>query len=101
MFNLGIAHLYGYGVPRRSPDLAAGWFAASGLPEGMVAVAMHRRAVGNPEEATAWDRRARVLGYGSGWRGRARDATGSGGSGGVSLNSAWPLRAGQPLPPRW
>jgi len=101
MFNLGIAHLYGYGVPRRDPDLAAEWFGASGLPEGMVCVGMHKRANGNVEDAKVWETRARTLGYGSTWRQKARKTTGSGGVGGVELNLKWPPLSDGTLPPTW
>ena len=103
MYNLGIAHLYGYGVPRRDPDLAAEWFEASGLPEGMAAVAMHRDWMGRPEEAARWRERASRLGFGTPWRKPAREATGTGGAGGVDLHSNWEkhITANEPRPPRW
>ena len=62
MFNLGIAHLYGYGVEQRDIGLAAAWFEASGLPEGLVAKAMHSRAIGREAEATGFEERAKVRG---------------------------------------
>ena len=101
MYNLGIAHLYGLGVARRDPDLAAQWFEACGLPEGMFVVAMHRRASGKHEEAKEWEERASKLGFGKSWRKLARDRTGSGGVGGVNLHSAWDrhLQPGQEGPP--
>jgi hypothetical protein len=95
MFNLGISHLYGYGRTdgRRDPDLAAEWFEASGLPEGLFAKSLHASSVGRKEEAEMWRSRASLLGFGSSWRKHARERTGSGGSSGAKLNLKWP-----PLP---
>jgi len=104
MFNLGIAHLYGYGVAKRDPDLAAEWFGTSGLPEGMVCVGMYRRAKGDvdgADGAAVWEERARKLGYGSTWRQDARKRTGSGGVGGVEMNLKWPPMADGSVPPTW
>ena len=89
-YNLGVAHLYGHGVTRRDPALAAEWFAASGLPEGLHAVALHHAARGATRGASKWRAHAMRLGYGSPWRVQAREATGSGGAAGVALYSAWP-----------
>lgn len=55
MYNLGVAHLYGFGVSARDPDLATEWFIASGLPEGMHVAAMARRRAGFPAEADEWE----------------------------------------------
>lgn len=102
MYNLGVALLYGFG-DERQPDLAANWFAASGLPEGMAAVAMHRDAKGLKEEAEAWRQRATRLGFGTFWREKARMFTGAGGVPNVDLHSNWEKHAppGYPVPPRW
>ena len=115
-YNLGVAHLFetsahGRRLPGRADDarapwpesqraeaealessaeLAASWFARSGLPEGLHAVALHHRARGRAAEASRWDDKARTLGFGTPWREPARERTGSGGAGGVSLYSAWP-----------
>ncbi len=93
MFNLGIAHLYGYGYPdsKRDMNLAGEWFEASGLPEGLFIRSMHLDALGKNREAEMYRRRAALLGYGSPWRKAAREQTGSGGAGGVSLNLPWPI----------
>jgi len=89
-YNLGVAHLFGHGLPAADPAAAAAWFEKSGLPEGFDAVALHHEANGRREEAEAWAARARRLGGGAPWRKGARERTGTGGAGGVSLHSAWP-----------
>lgn len=93
MFNLGIAHLYGYGYPKddRNMNLAGEWFEASGLPEGLFVRSMHLNALGKFKEAEEFARRAALMGYGSSWRKAAREHTGSGGAGGVKLNLPWPV----------
>ena len=116
MYNLGVAHLYGHGVARRNADVAAAWFEASGLPEGMYAVALHRRAAAiaaagagtTPRvahalaaDAARWEARARRLGFGQPWRKPARVRVGSGGVGGVDLHSAWPDAGSATGPPDW
>ena len=45
--------------------------------------------------------RAKALGFGAPWRRLARQATGSGGAGGVDLNFPWPRNEGGQLPPEW
>ena len=87
MFNLGIAHLYGYGVKKQDPDLAGEWFEASGLPEGLFARAMHARSKIRPQdddsEAMTYEQRAKALvrstvaalcphSHGQWWRRRCR-----------------------------
>jgi TPR repeat protein len=53
----GVAYLYGFGV-RRDARIAAKWFELSGLPEGMMALAVQVSAT-NPQCAQqARDRRA-------------------------------------------
>ena len=103
MYNLGVAHLYGYGMDVRDPDVAAEWFEACGLPEGMAAVAMHREGAGRRSEAKQFHARASRLGFGSEWRAKARLHTGSGGVGHVELHSNWErhVAAVVPVPPRW
>ena len=102
MYNLGIAHLYAYGT-ERDAGLAARWFEACGLPEGMYATAMARRTAGRDAEAEAWEARARRLGFGTPWRKAARLTTGTGGGGvgGVDLHSAWPGMGHPDGPPDW
>jgi len=97
MFNLGIAHLFGYGTAR-DPDAAGAWFEASGLPEGFFIKAMHSRAAGAEAEAVAFEDLAKSFGFGSPWRRIAREKTGSGGAAGVSLNLEWPPDAGGNVP---
>ncbi len=104
MFNLGLAHLYGYyDYGRvRDPELAGEWFAASGLPEGYHAKGMHLRSKGSIAEAEEFERRALALGYGSAMRKMARERTGLGGASGIDLNLQWPpLMDGQTRPPLW
>ena len=82
-YNLGVAHLFGHGLPAADPAAAAAWFEKSGLPEGFDAVALHHQANGR-REAEAWVARARRLGMarrGARARARGRDP----GAGGVSL----------------
>jgi TPR repeat protein len=100
MFNLGVAHLYGFGTPRRSAEVAAEWFEASGLPEGFVYVAMHRESRGKREEAAYWGKRARSAGFGQPWRRKARLLTGVGTAGNVDLHSRWPTLTALDAPPR-
>jgi len=99
MFNLGIAAFYGYGrsvvtdgqpQPQKDPNLAAEWFEASGLPEGLAARSMYEMSIGNKEKSILYEQRATLLGYGSSWRKEARQKTGSGGFVGASLNLQWP-----------
>lgn len=103
MFNLGIAHLYGYGYPsgERDPGLAAEWFEASGLPEGLFVKSMHLNALGEHKQAADFKRRASLLGFGSEWRKAAREYTGSGGAGGVDLNLPWPVSPYGNKPDAW
>jgi len=98
MFNLGICHLYGYCRTdgQRDPDLAAEWFEASGLPEGLFAKSLYASSMGKKQEAEMWRERASLLGFGSSWRKQARERTGSGGSSGAKLNIQWfPLPTGE------
>ena len=99
MFNLGIAAFNGYGrsavidgqpQPQKDPNLAAGWFEASGLPEGLAARSLYEMSIGNKEKSILYEQRAKTLGYGSSWRKEARQKTGSGGFVGANLNLQWP-----------
>ena len=85
----------------RNVTLAAEWFEASGLPEGALVRAMHRRSLGDYEAADWWEGVARAKGYGTPWRITAWDMTGSGGAGGVNLNCQWPPTSEGLTPPRW
>jgi len=105
MFNLGIAHLYGYaegGVEGgRDVELAGQWFEACGLAEGFEAASMYYASTGDQVKAQEYKRRAATMGYGTAWRRTARQHVGSGGAGGVELNMAWPTLAGGVVPPAW
>ena len=102
-FNLGIAHLYGYGMPRgrRNAGIAGEWFEHSGLPEGLWAKAMHSRSEGRENEALWYEKRAKKIGFGAPWRRAARAKTGSGGASGVELNLSWPKQPSGDKPPEW
>ena len=108
MFNLGIAHLYGYaespgGAAGRPDqiDLAGQWFEACGLAEGFEAASMYYASKGDAAKVQESKRRAAAMGYGTSWRRTARQAVGSGGAGGVDLNMAWPNLPGGVVPPQW
>ena len=81
MFNLGICYTYGYsrsdGVPNF--ELAAQWYEASGLPEGLFAKSLYLGSVGKTEESKEFRDKAATLGFGTPWRQMARERTGSGG----------------------
>jgi hypothetical protein len=85
----------------RDQEVAAEWFEASGMPEGYFAAAMYHRAVGAVARADMLQRRAATLGYGQPWRVKARNYVGSGGSGGIDLNLAWPSSPNGQRPPAW
>ena len=103
MFNLGVVHSYGYGDPNGVPDpqLGAEWYEASGLPEGYAARAEYEKSMGRLQEAEYFRNRASLLGYGSQYRVQAREVTGYGGAGGVSLNMYWPPLSNGQVPPKW
>eukprot|EP00949_MAST-11_sp_MAST-11-sp1_P002617 g2617.t1 len=101
MFNLGIAHLYGYGMAQRNPATAAEWFEACGMPEGMVAKGLYLRSQGQTTQAQAIEARAKTLGWGTQWYVQARKTTGSGGAAGVPLNLDWPITRDGVRPPEW
>jgi hypothetical protein len=95
MFNLGIAHLYGYGYPNgeNDPDIAGQWFEACGLPEGIYLRSLQMNALGKKKEAQDYLKQAISLGHGVPIRVAARKHSGSGGAGGVDLNLMWPTSA--------
>ena len=99
MFNLGIAHVYGYGVGKIDTDLAAQWFVESGLPEGYYLSSQQAASVGNTQRQQAHQQRAQILGFFAPWRREARQRTGSGGAAGVDLNMMWPTAADGRKPP--
>jgi hypothetical protein len=92
MFNVGLAHVYGYGTPNHhiDADLAAAWLVQSGLPEGYYVASLQAASVHDHERAQRYEQRAQKLGHGQPWRRHARRQTGSGGAGGVDLNLPWP-----------
>lgn len=90
MFNLGIAHVFGYGLSRINVDLAASWFIESGLPEGYFVAAQQAASVGDEKRYKDHMEKAKTLGYFAFWRKEARMRTGSGGAAGVDLNLPWP-----------
>jgi hypothetical protein len=98
MFNLGIAHTYGYGTANVKVDLAIEWLVASGLPEGLILAAS---IASDEHQKRAWTAQARALGYGQRWRPMVRDNTGSGGAGGVNLNLPWPAASDSSRPPQF
>ena len=100
MFNLGMAHMMGYGT-KIDYELAGEWFEASGLPEGLAARSMYYSSIGALEKAAEFQRRAQSLGYGSKWRVLAREQTGYGGAGGIDFNLPWPPNQSNQVPPDW
>ena len=90
-YNLGVAWLYGFGGLPRNPDTAVAWFHASGLPEGMMAVAMHK---GLGKEADVWKERAHSRGFGSPARLQKRD------QGMWALHQDWSTHT-ERAPPTW
>ena len=89
-FNLGMVHTYGYATGVVNGTLAGEWFEASGLPEGYYLAAQQAKAIQNQERYQRCSQRAQKLGFTASWRKQARQATGSGGAAGVSLNLPWP-----------
>lgn len=78
MFNLGIAHVYGYGLNDNKIDtnLAALWLVRSGLPEGYYVAAHQAASVGDSVLQARYNDRAKVLGYYQPWRKEARKVDG-------------------------
>ncbi len=90
MFNLGIAHVFGYGLKKINVDLGILWFMESRLPEGYFVAAQQAASVGDEKRYTDHMEKAKTLGYFAFWRKEARMRTGSGGAAGVDLNLPWP-----------
>ena len=86
MFNLGIAHSYGY-TGCQNKELAHDWFETCGLPEGFCAAA---ELTNDLDKRRKLKLRATNMGYDTQWRKMARYSTGLGGAGGVDLNLPWP-----------
>jgi hypothetical protein len=89
-FNLGIAHIFGYGVPRVDMELGVEWLVQSGLPEGYILASQYAATIGDQSRHDEWLRQALILGWDQPWRVQARQNTGSGGAAGVDLNLMWP-----------
>ena len=100
MFNLGIAHLYGYSG-KRNVKLAAEWFEASQIPEGLIAASMFYDSIQDTSNADKLKKRAAKLGYGTTWRKQARISTGLGGASGVDINLPWPTLPNGLKPELW
>jgi TPR repeat protein len=100
MFNLGIAHLYGY-TGERNIELATKWFKASQIPEGLVATSMYYNSIGDTETANKLKESAEKLGYGTTWRKQMRIQTGLGGASGVDINLPWPTMPNGLKPDKW
>ena len=86
MFNLGIAHIYGYGTPMGQVDMDLGiqWALRSGLPEGyLVAATFADSVMDNAELAQQYYQRAVALGAEAPWRKTQREQQGE-------LNMKWP-----------
>jgi TPR repeat protein len=92
MFNLGIAHVYGYGTPdnRIDTDLAVAWLVQSGLPEGYFVASQQAASNGDTARHKLYDDRARSLDFYQPWRKEKRLKAGIGGTGGVDINMQWP-----------
>ena len=90
MFNLGIAHTFGYVNGTINADLAGEWFEQSGLPEGYAVAASQAGVSGNKKREKEMLKRAQDMGAFAPWRTQARKNTGSGGASGVDLNLPWP-----------
>ena len=106
MYNLGVVHLCGYGVPRTDAKAALEWFKASGLPEGLHAASVILQSepqLGKPGEVEQWASAARALGFGTPWRIEKRDEAGTGSLTHIPLHSAWGkhAREGQLQLPEW
>jgi hypothetical protein len=101
-FNLGVAHIFGYGVPRVDMELGVQWLVRSGLPEGFVLASQYAATIGDQSRHDEWLRQALILGWDQPWRVQARQSTGSGGAAGVDLNLMWPpsIARGGIQPPR-
>jgi hypothetical protein len=98
MFNLGIAHIFGYGMEHGNMDVAVEWFVQSGLPEGYYAASI---SVKDPSRKKAYEDLARALGHYESWRVEFRGRGGSGGAGGVDLNMKWPRAKDGRSPPKF
>ena len=94
MYNLGVAWLYGFGGVPRDPSVAAQWFRASGLPEGLMALSLFQRSQGLTDDADQLETRARRIGFGSHERLAMRDQSG------FALHNHWTANPDDG-PPTW
>ena len=101
MFNLGIAHAFGYGTGRYDYDLAGEWLEKSGIPEGYYVASVQAGAAGDVKRQKMLEEKAIALGHGQPWRKQARGHTGSGGAGGVELDMMWPTNMHGRVPPQF
>lgn len=99
MFNLGIAHVFGYGFAKIDMDLAVQWFIESGLPEGYFLSSQQAMSVRDEKRHKDHMQKAKTLGHFTFWRKEARMRTGSGGASGVDLNLPWPVTMDGRKPP--
>ena len=100
MFNLGIAHLYGY-TGKSDIKLASEWFEITNLPEGFVAASYYYESIGDQETTKKLRNRALNMGYGTEWRQNGRKSTGLGGAGGTDINLPWPTLPNGNKPQQW
>lgn len=77
-------------VSDRRTDIDTCRFNHSGLPEGLFLAALYHQTTGDQSKAKHIFDHAARLGFGMPWRDAARQKTGTGGAGGVSLFSNWP-----------
>jgi TPR repeat protein len=109
MFNLGIAHTYGYGIyDERSRDhpivnytIAVEWFLESGLPEGYYTASFQAASMNDVKLQKKYMERAMTLGYGAPWRQTMRQHTGSGRLANVDINLLWPVLPDGRKPPQF
>lgn len=100
MFNLGIAHLYGY-TGKIDRELAKDWFIQSNLPEGFFIASLYYDNNNNKKLANDLKKKAELLGYGKYWRRDARERTGTANAGGVDINMSWPSFSNGNRPAIW
>ena len=100
MFNLGVAHLYGY---TGKPDikLANEWFEISGLPEAFMIISSHYVSINDKKTSEKYVNRAKRMGFGKKWRKVSRIRTGLGGASGVDINLPWPTMPNGNKPQKW
>jgi TPR repeat protein len=101
MFNLGIAHVFGYGTGRYDYDLAGEWLEQSGIPEGYYVASVQAGTAGDVKRQKILEEKAIAVGYRQPWRKKAREYTGSGGAGGVELDMVWPTNMHGRVPPQF